>query len=120
MGSLWLMYHDVYDHARASSDIPRSSAMYHVSADVFKRQLQTISQSEVSVTTVGQFMSGESAAEDTIALTFDDGWAGAFAVALPLLADYGWRATFFVTLTFMGRSGFCDRSMLRNAAAAGM
>lgn len=121
MRSLWLMYHDVYEPSQArTAKVPLSSAMYHVSADMFRRHLGAIAQSGLSVTTVGRFVSDERTTENSLALTFDDGWAGAFAVAVPLLAARGWRATFFVTLDFMRRRGFCEPSMLIEAAAAGM
>lgn len=121
MGSLWLMYHDVYELSRArTTGVPRSAAMYHVSADRFKLHLRAIAQSGLPVTTVGRFVSGQWASENSVVLTFDDGWAGAFDVALPLLAELGWRATFFVTLNFMRRKGFCEPSMLVDAAKAGM
>jgi peptidoglycan/xylan/chitin deacetylase (PgdA/CDA1 family) len=120
MGSLWLMYHDVYEVSRARSrDIPRTAAMYHVSADRFKSHLSAIARSGLHVTTVGRFLRSQGG-ENSIALTFDDGWAGAFENALPLLVDRGWSATFFITLDFLRRKGFCAPSMLLEAVKAGM
>jgi peptidoglycan/xylan/chitin deacetylase (PgdA/CDA1 family) len=113
------MYHDVYC-GRSSSLIPRSAAMYHVSAAQFRSHLDAIERSRVGVLTVGQFLGGGFKPADSVALTFDDGWQGAFEVAMPLLLERGWRATFFITRDFVGRQGFCDAYMLRDAVAAGM
>jgi peptidoglycan/xylan/chitin deacetylase (PgdA/CDA1 family) len=55
-----------------------------------------------------------------VVITFDDGWRGSFRIAVPMLQAMGWKATFFVTRDFVGRKGFCDQQMIRNAVAAGM
>lgn len=120
MRSLWLMYHDVCSASQAAAlGVPRSAAVYHVAGDRFAAHLDVIAASGLQVTSVGGFLGGR-CTRDSIALTFDDGWAGAFRVAVPLLAARGWSATFFVTLNFLGRPGFADPAMLQDAANAGM
>ena len=119
MRSLWLMYHDVYDSAPAAG-VPSSANVYHVSADVFRSHLEVIEQSGLRVLSAGQFLANPAAPQDTVVLTFDDGWHGAFEVARPLLLQRGWKATFFVTRNFVGRSNFCTPEILRQAAADGM
>lgn len=117
--SIWLMYHDVYEPPR-SGDVPQSAAIYHVSASCFRAHIYAIAQSGKHVTTVGEFLRGGCHEDSNVVLTFDDGWAGAFEVAVPLLVERGWKATFFVTRDFVGRNGFCQPSMLIEAANAGM
>lgn len=120
MRSLWLMYHDVCAASQAAAlGVPRSAAVYHVAPDRFAAHLDAIARSGRQVASVGGVLSGE-CTRDSIAITFDDGWAGAFRTAVPLLADRGWRATFFVTLNFLGRQGFADPAMLQDAVRAGM
>lgn len=117
--SVWLMYHDVQGPSSDSS-VPRSSAMYHVSSATFASHLEAIGRSGLEVTTVGRFLAGSSVAEGSVALTFDDGWAGTFTHAVPELLRRNWRATVFITRDFVGRPGFCDAAMLRDAASAGI
>src|SRR5580704_8968452 len=109
MRSLWLMYHDVF--VTPDPEVPRSAVAYHVSKTAFETHLRIVSESGVAVThPEGSRTAGAGRA---LVFTFDDGWAGTFRNALPLLSRYGFPATVFVTRDFVGRKGFCDPSMLR-------
>lgn len=55
-----------------------------------------------------------------IVLTFDDGWASDWRIAVPILQRLGWRAELFVTVNWIGRPGFMTWEEVREAAAAGM
>jgi len=44
-----------------------------------------------------------------IILTFDDGYASNYEIAVPLLARYGFRATFFVVTDYIGETNCWDR-----------
>lgn len=111
------MYHDVYGTS-PSSDIPASAAAYHVSRDRFAAHLEAIRRSSRRVITAGEF--ARDAKDDTVVITFDDGWRGTFDLAVPMLRQAGWPATIFVTRDFLGRKHFADDPALRDAAAAGM
>jgi peptidoglycan/xylan/chitin deacetylase (PgdA/CDA1 family) len=117
MRSVWLAYHDIYDTAPAPG-LPQSATMYHVSKATFTRQLAAIEASGRRTITASECLNAST--KDAVVLTFDDGWRGAFEMALPLLQAMGWKATFFVTRDFVGRQGFCDPSMILKAAEAGM
>jgi peptidoglycan/xylan/chitin deacetylase (PgdA/CDA1 family) len=119
MKSIWLMYHDIYEGPGPAS-VRRSATMYHASKKVFGDHLQAVKDSGLRVVTVGEFIASGGAPGDTAVLTFDDGWAGAFRVAIPILERMGWRATFFVTSDFIGRAAFCQREMIQRAVSAGM
>jgi len=53
-------------------------------------------------------------------LTFDDGYADAYTVVLPLLQKYGFTGVFFVTVNLVGRDGYLTRDQVRALADAGM
>ncbi|HEV8713940.1 MAG TPA: polysaccharide deacetylase family protein [Candidatus Binatia bacterium] len=55
-----------------------------------------------------------------IVLTFDDGWASDWRIAVPILQRWGWRAELFVTVDWIGRPGFMTWEEVREAATAGM
>jgi peptidoglycan/xylan/chitin deacetylase (PgdA/CDA1 family) len=116
MRSLWLMYHDVY--TRPDPGLPRSAAMYHVSKDIFDFQMRIIQASGVPVACPQEVL--RSGPGHALVLTFDDGWAGTFRNALPVLTKYSYPSVIFITRDFVGRKGFCDQSMLREAARTGV
>ena len=117
MRSIILMYHDIYSDITAAH-IPRSAAMYHIPKQSFIKHLTTIKESKLSVLTVSELLDRKKSS--TISLTFDDGWAGAFNIAMPILKEFGYRCTYFITKDFVGREGFIDEKKIIMAAEAGM
>ena len=55
-----------------------------------------------------------------VMLTFDDGYADAYGVVLPLLRAYGMTGTFFVTVNLVDKPGYISRTQVRALADAGM
>ncbi len=55
-----------------------------------------------------------------VMLTFDDGYADAYSVVLPLLRKYNFVGVFFVTANRVGTAGYITRDQLRALADAGM
>ena len=117
MRSIILMYHDIFSNIPSAS-IPRSAAMYHISKQSFIQHLITINESNLNVLTVSELLNNKN--NNTISLTFDDGWAGAFNLAMPTLKEFGYRCTYFITKDFVGREGFIDEKKIIMAAEAGM
>lgn len=117
MKSICIAYHDVYETVPVSG-IPQTATMYHISKATFAGHLHAIKTSGRRVVTLGDFLSGGH--DNSVVITFDDGWKGAFEIALPLLEAAGLKATFFVTRDFVGRKGFCNRDMIIEAAKVGM
>ena len=117
MKSIWLMYHDIYK-TDVQSGIPNSASVYHISRKNFADHLAAIRASGRTVVTPKEYRNGSS--RDSVLITFDDGWRGAFEFGLPLLQRFGWKATFFITNNFVGRETFCDRETILRAFDAGM
>ena len=111
------MYHDVFSDNPASF-IPRSAAMYHISKQSFNQHLSTIKKSTLNVLTVSEILDCKD--KNSISITFDDGWAGAFNVAMPILKEFHYRCTYFITKEFVGRKGFVDEKKIIMAAEDGM
>ena len=91
------MYHDVFSDSPASF-IPRSSAMYHISKQSFIQHLAIIKKSTLNVLTVSEYLDNKE--KNSISITFDDGWAGAFNIAMPLLKEFGYKCTYFISKDF--------------------
>jgi peptidoglycan/xylan/chitin deacetylase (PgdA/CDA1 family) len=53
-------------------------------------------------------------------LTFDDGYADAYGVVLPLLKAYGMTGVFFVTVNLVDKPGYISRDQVKALADAGM
>ena len=53
-------------------------------------------------------------------ITFDDGWAGNFSRALPVLKKYGFKAVFFITVGFIGSEGYMGWGEVNKLLAEGM
>lgn len=111
------MYHDVFSNSPAPF-IPRSAAMYHISKQSFIQHLAIIKKSTLNVLTVSEFLDNKE--KNSISVTFDDGWEGAFNIALPILKEFGYRCTYFITKDFIGREGFIDEKGIMMASEAGM
>jgi peptidoglycan/xylan/chitin deacetylase (PgdA/CDA1 family) len=100
-----LMYHDVHAGGEPAADIPGGAARYHVSRDVFRRQLELLRPAWE---------------RGAVSLTFDDGWRGSLTIGVESLLEAGMAATFFVTRDLVGRGRYADEALLREAHAAGM
>ena len=111
------MYHDIFE-SEPVTGVPRSAAIYHTSSGSLAQHLSVIRASAIRVVTVGQLADGIS--DHSLALTFDDGWRGAFEIAIPLLQEFAFKATFFITRDFVGKKGFSDENLILQAARAGM
>src|SRR5713101_6332064 len=87
-----LTYHSIDDSGSAISIPPA----------VFKEHVRWISQRQIHVESLDDLLAGDKEAEtDTVAITFDDGFAN-FTLAVELLADYGLPATLFVVAGHVG------------------
>jgi peptidoglycan/xylan/chitin deacetylase (PgdA/CDA1 family) len=121
MTGVWLMYHDIFTQA-AVTEASAGAALYHVSRELFQRQLAAIAAVGIAVWTAAEWLSRRSvgAAADHLVLTFDDGWAGSLTTGVECLADVGLRGTFFVTTANIGKPPFASADELRAAHEAGM
>jgi len=62
----------------------------------------------------------ERSSNNSIVLTFDDGFISDYEMALPLLEKYNIKATFYITAKNIGKSGYCDKTQLSELCSAGM
>lgn len=112
------MYHDVHEGTAPAAGIPRTASLYHVSKEAFEEHLRVVAARGQPVQTVGEYVAA--AGEDSLVVTFDDGWAGSLSAGVECLLAAGLRGTFFVTRDNVGARRFADASLLRDAHAAGM
>ncbi len=89
MSSAILTYHS----------IDKSASVISVSPEMFRRHMENLAESAVPVVPLRRILD----VENSIAITFDDGFANFETDALPILAQHGFPATVFLV------SGYCGR-----------
>lgn len=116
MSDSWvcLLYHDVAAEPVGVSGGPEH---FSVSSDGFAAHLELIAAQGCAGLSVGRAIAGSGR---RVAISFDDGAAGTYERAFPALLARGMTATFYVTTSWIGRTGFVTWPQLREMAAAGM
>lgn len=109
-----LMYHQLA--------VQMTANCYTLCVTDFEAQLRDLMAQGLRVATVDDlFVNGQwSPGSATVAITFDDGHASDFELALPILQKFGCRATFFVTTDWIDSPGYLGREQIRKLRAAGM
>lgn len=105
------MYHDLC----AS---PTADERYTTPLPKFRSHLRFLQEQQFAVRQLPEFAT-EPAARSVV-LTFDDGLANHYQLALPALIEQGMCATFFVTTALVGAAGYLTWLQLREMSAAGM
>lgn len=117
MKAVSLAYHDVTDR---SDGVPRSyKSLYKLDRKDFHNHILSIRQQgqQAAVRSIDRFRPWEH--EVPVFLTFDDGELGAYRYVADELEQYGWRAHFFITTSWIGRTGFLDRRQIRELRSRG-
>lgn len=93
-----LMYHSVLPNPALQSDslggIAHSETAFRGQMELLARDYHAISLDQV----VNCLKSGEELPKRSVVVTFDDGYADNYEVAMPILNQFGIRATFYVTV----------------------
>lgn len=97
--ALVLMYHRIVNPEADIWEIAVSPAQFEKHLQVLKKTGNVIPLKEMAVQ-----LANRSLKRNSIAITFDDGYADNFRVAKPLLEKYGLPATFFIATGNIGRS----------------
>jgi len=121
------MYHEIIDEGADNRDLFRiMQKSYFVGREVFEDQLRYLKSegfSTISLDTMIRHIrnpAAEPLPAKSVILTFDDGYYGNYAYALPLLQKYGLSAVFFVTIKLIGTPLMLGWEHLKEMAAAGM
>ncbi len=109
-----LLYHHIF-----TSD--SHAEKYALGAPAFEAQMRYLRDMGLRGVTGGEIASGRYRAhEKCVAITFDDGNASDFDLALPILRGLGLGATFFITTSWVGTEGYMDMARIRGLHEAGM
>jgi len=110
-----LLYHHI--------GISQSNARYYVSPADFENQMHLLRAwgyqaipVELLVTAIQQ---GAELPPKPIILTFDDGGAGTFTYALPIMQKYGFTGTAYIVYNYIGAGNYMSADQIRALYAAG-
>jgi peptidoglycan/xylan/chitin deacetylase (PgdA/CDA1 family) len=100
----------------------KTNNSYILCENDFEQHLRYITEQGLSCLTVSDLFGGDrwSSVKSCVAITFDDGHASDFELALPLLQKYGCLSTFFITTDWIDRPGYMGGEQIRQLQAAGM
>jgi len=116
-----LCYHQIRKPTSADGAQARP---YIVAPDVLAQQLRALDHAGYTTVTGDQVVAhvarGAKLPPKPVLLTFDDGSAGQYTSALPILRRHDFRATFFVMTVVLGKPGWLSRKQVRALDDAGM
>lgn len=88
--------------------IDESGSVISTAPEVFRRQMQSLSENGYKAVTLNEFI--DTVSQDTtpfrktVVLTFDDGFQNFFSHAFPILDEFGFKATVFLVTDFCGKN----------------
>jgi len=119
-----LMYHEVADPGAIDELARKIQRGYLLARDDFERQLRMLAAAGYSTVSLDALSEARKAPTDMgsrpIIITFDDGFAGNYRHAFPMLQQYGFTATFFVVSNKMGDPNMLQWRELDEMARHGM
>jgi peptidoglycan/xylan/chitin deacetylase (PgdA/CDA1 family) len=115
-----LMYHALEDHSHPAGAVDSGEQLYVLDVDAFKEQMEYLQQNNYKTFLMQDALVADPLPQKSVVITFDDGHASNFTIALPLLERYGFVAEFFITTGFLGRKNYLTEEQLCLLSRAGM
>jgi len=114
---VFLMYHELEEPGRALCQSDPGYVRYVLKAANFRAQMQALQREGWRGVCVGQAI--DYFDQKSVAITFDDGSESDLLSAAPVLREFGFSATFYVTSSWLGKSGYLSPAQLRELRALG-
>lgn len=114
------MYHQVVEDGERNRRARRTNPAYTVTVDRFREQMVWLAENGFRACSLGDVIGQRAPLNNSVVITFDDGWADNFSHALPVLGEYGLSATIFVVTGFVGTPGYLDWERLREMSGYGI
>jgi len=116
-----LMYHQVSDPSERNKKIRNTSPAYCLSVDKFSEQMKYLAENGYQTLSLNELIkSNEFRSQNTVVITFDDGWSNNYTNAFPILERLGLTATIFVITDFVGKDGYMGWGELQEMTAPGI
>lgn len=116
----FLMYHELRIPGRALCATDPGYVRYVVDAAAFRDQMILLVENGISVAGVSAWCDGAFDGRKVVVLTIDDGCESDLIVVAPTMLELGLRATCYITVDFLGKSGYLAPAQLHGLAATGI
>jgi peptidoglycan/xylan/chitin deacetylase (PgdA/CDA1 family) len=114
-----LMYHEVTDIPEKKKKIRKIDPEYSLSMSSFEEHMDYLFENGYQTISCDELIDEQSTASKKFVLTFDDGLAGNYKIAFPILKRYGFTATIFVVVDGISTERFMSWAQLRDLAENG-
>lgn len=118
-----LAYHDVSEDIERHKQVRKMHPTYSLSITKFKAQMEYLFNSGFTCVSLSELTKSKGDCTHglkTVVVTFDDGCAGNFIYAFPVLKRFNLIATFFVIVGRVGSSHMLDWEQLVEMSQSGM
>ncbi len=116
-----LMYHEVSAVGDSKEEVRHTNPSYVLSVSKFREQMQYLHANGFNTVTLQDVLDGTGSQEqNSVVLTFDDGWMSNYTNAFPIFNNMGLTATIFVITDFIGTAKYMNWNQLKEMAEAGI
>lgn len=113
-----LMYHDVCEDEEQKRASSMTGPAYVITKARFAEQMKYLAGNGYKCISLAHLI-GKVPDENSIVLTFDDGWKSNYLPAMPIMRKYGLSATVFVVSGFVNTEGYMSWKQLNEMYEAG-
>jgi len=114
---VFLMYHELELPRRALAQAEPGYVRYVLAETAFREQIDWLRKNGWRGLNVGEALSYP--AQQSVAITFDDGCQTDLIAAAPILLDAGFHATFYITAGFLDKPGYLSTAQLHQLSSLG-
>ena len=114
---IYLMYHELEVEGRPLCQSEQGYVRYVVKKPHFSEQMSCLQSAGIQGISVSSALANKNS--KAIVITFDDGYETDLTVAAPILKAVNFGATFYITVGFLGRSGYMIPQQVRELSEAG-
>jgi len=117
-----LMYHRVVAPGQGDSGPGAQNPAYRLPLPLFWEQMHLLREGGYPTPTLNRLLDSDAGPvqDQSVVITFDDGWVDNYTNALPVLVETGLKATLFVVTGFVGRKGYLNWRQLAEMQGKGM
>ncbi len=115
--TIYLMYHELEVEGRGLCQSEPGYVRYVVRERDFREQTNWLRSAGIRGLSVSEALDPKMASG--VVITFDDGCESDLVVAAPILQAANFRATFYITVGFLGRTGYMVPRQVRELSDAG-
>ncbi|MDY6845383.1 MAG: polysaccharide deacetylase family protein, partial [Thermodesulfobacteriota bacterium] len=116
-----LMYHKVSEVPERNKIIRSTNPAYSISLEQFRKQMEYIYNNEYHTLSINELLDTSVCDhQESVIITFDDGWANNYTHAFPILKKLNLTATLFVISDFVCHPQYVDWYQLREMNKEGI